>query len=105
MGYTKGPLRISGPSQFDGDYAIVAPGGVIIGEAYARVGRDSHIDAEANARLWAAAPTMYEALLDAEFSLVCLTRRLNAKEENNENLKNVRAAIALAKGANDELDS
>lgn len=55
-------------------------------------------EGKANARLIAAAPAMLEALEDAEFSLVCLTRRLNAKEENNENLQNVRAAIAKAKG-------
>ena len=49
-------------------------------------------------RLRSAAPEMLSALEDAEFSLVCLTRRLGDKEEKNENLRNVRAAIAKAKG-------
>lgn len=103
MGHTKGPLRIIGPSQRgDGDYAIVESGDIIIGEAFYRVNEDAYRDAEANARLWASAPKMFEALLDAEFSLVCYCRRLGVKEEENQNLNNVRAAIALAKGVNDD---
>lgn len=68
MSYSKGPLRISGPSQGggsndgSGDYAIVEPGGIIIGEAFHRVGEDVYRDAEANARLWAKAPDLLVAL-------------------------------------------
>jgi hypothetical protein len=68
MSYTKGPLWISGPSQGKernddgGDYAIVEPGGIIIGEAFHRVGEDAYRDAEANARLWASAPNLLAAL-------------------------------------------
>lgn len=68
MNYTKESLRISGPSlgsgsnDDGGDYAIIEPGGIIVGEAYHRVGESAYRDAEANARLWAAAPDMAEAL-------------------------------------------
>ena len=68
MSYSRGPLRISGPSQAGirrgdgGDYAIVEPGGIIIGEAFHRVGEEGYRDAKANAQLWAIAPKLLEAL-------------------------------------------
>lgn len=66
MTYSKGPLRITGPSQgkdhYSGDYAIIEPGDVIIGGAFRHAGKDGDRDAEANARLWAAAPELLEAL-------------------------------------------
>ena len=50
------------------------------------------------AMLIAVAPEMLEALRDAEYSLVCLIRRLGDEEKNNENLRNVRATIAKVEG-------
>ena len=60
MTHTPGPWTIKGPSEeieYDpgGDYAIVAYDLLVIGEAYGHVGKDNHVDAEANARLIAAA--------------------------------------------------
>lgn len=45
-----------------GDYAIVDSSGAIIGEAIHRVGPTATRPAAANARLWAAAPDLLEAL-------------------------------------------
>ena len=50
-------------------------------------------------RVIAAAPEMLDALEAAEWSMRHLIRRLGDKEEDNENLRNVRAAIAKAKSA------
>jgi hypothetical protein len=67
MSYSR-QLRISGPSVGNtlgdkgGDYAIIEPGGIIIGEAYHCIGEDAYRDAEANARLWAAASDLRAAL-------------------------------------------
>jgi hypothetical protein len=44
-----------------GDCAIIDSDGQIIGEAFQRVSRDSTRPAKANAQLWAAAPSLYEA--------------------------------------------
>ena len=63
--HTPGPLAIQGPS-IDapatrgevGDYAILDADGCIIGEAYRVVGPGTERPAEANARLWAAAPDL-----------------------------------------------
>ena len=49
-------------------------------------------------RVIATAPELLDACEAAEYSLVCLTRRLGADEKKNENLRDVRAAIAKAKG-------
>mgnify|MGYP001563716785 CR=1 FL=1 len=61
--HTPGPLTIHGPSDGKmrglddgGDYAILDADGHIIGEAIRRVGPNEYAAAEANARLWAAAP-------------------------------------------------
>jgi len=68
MSYTKGPLRISGPSQGrepdddGGNYAIIESGGIIIGEAFHCIGKDAYRDARANARLWASAPDLLDEL-------------------------------------------
>ena len=67
MAHSTGPLTIHGPSPgtgpYDdgGDYAIVE-NGKIIGEAIHRVDAAEYVDAEANARLWAAAPRMFDTL-------------------------------------------
>ncbi len=66
-GHTPGPLETKGPAKYipnfsdGGDYGIIAPGDRqvrIIGEAIHKVGKGDYVNAEANARLWAAAPTI-----------------------------------------------
>lgn len=57
----KGPSVVAGRPDKSGDYAIKA-NGYIIGEAFHMVGKGVFVDAEANARLMAAAPKMLEAL-------------------------------------------
>lgn len=63
--YTPGPLTtwVTASQRFDqrGDTAI-RKDGQIIGEAYARSSMDQRWPAEVNARLWAAAPELVEAL-------------------------------------------
>ena len=65
--HAPGPLTVRGPSlgtgQYDdgGDYGIYDSEGIIVGEAYYKVGVEMFRLAEANARLWAAAPDMLEA--------------------------------------------
>jgi len=70
MTHTPGPWDFTGPSPgkmkgYDdgGDYAIIARG--IIAEAFHRIDDDTYADAEANARLIAAAPDLLEALENA----------------------------------------
>ena len=66
--HAPGPLTVRGPSlgtgQYDdgGDYGIYDSEGIIVGEAYYKVGVEMFRPAEANARLWAAAPDMKAAL-------------------------------------------
>ena len=102
MTYTKGPLKITGPSSGDGpdggDYAIYA-GGVIIGEAIHRADEDEYRDAEANARLWAASPELLAALEASE----SLLKRLSVCNRDftrqiDEACKQAHTAIAKAKG-------
>lgn len=105
MTYSKGPLRITGPSQGagpcddSGDYAIVEPGGIIIGEANHRISEYGYRDAEANARLWATAPELLEALKTSE-SLLKRLRVCNRdfEREIDEACEQAHAAIAKTKG-------
>lgn len=104
MTYSKGPLRTSGPSQgkdrYDnGDYAIVEPGGVIIGEAFHHISKDGDRDAEANARLWAVAFDLLEAL-EASESLLKRLRVCNRdfEQEIDKACEQAHAAIAKTKG-------
>lgn len=70
MSHTPSPLTIhlSKATRADmaGDYGIADAHGKIVGEAFRTVGygEENQRPAEANARLWAAAPTMLRALLD-----------------------------------------
>lgn len=67
MTRTPSPLTIKGPSpggtalDDGGDYAILDETRHIIGEAICRVGTATFVDAEANAKLWAASPELLEA--------------------------------------------
>lgn len=104
MTYSKGPLQVVGPSDgkglYDdgGDYAIVeiVESGcrAIIGEANHRVGENEYRDAEANARLWAAASGMLEALKVAIDALGYDRTRQDRLEAQ----KIINAAILKAKG-------
>ena len=77
--HTQGRLQIVGPSEARvdwgptkhdaGDYAIVDEQHHILGEAYARVGTKTIAPAEANARLWSAAPDLLDACEVALFNL------------------------------------
>ena len=79
MAYTQGPLEIVGPSNGKqksiddgGDYAIIKEG-FIIGEAIHLCGQlPSGVpviaDAEANARLWAAAPALLAVVEAVEWA-------------------------------------
>ena len=60
MTYTSGEWKIL-QAEYGKDFAILA-GGLCIAEVFNRVEEDIYIDAEANARLIAAAPAMLEAL-------------------------------------------
>jgi hypothetical protein len=62
MAHTPGPLTIVAANQGNNDFAIVHRGDYIIGEAYEQAGKAIHLDAEANARLWAASPDLLRAL-------------------------------------------
>lgn len=108
MTYTKGPLKITGPSSGDGpyddggDHAIYA-GGVIIGEAIHRADEDEYRDAEANARLWAAAPDLLAACELVEPAIVSLLDELSQTKATDWGLVNdclceVAKAIRKAKG-------
>ena len=76
MKHTLGPWSYKGPSQphnskqpvidSGGDYAIITKDTVIIAEAFRQTDFDTFQDAEANARLIAAAPEMLEALKKAK---------------------------------------
>lgn len=109
MGYSKGPLKVSGPSR-EGDFAIVESGGIIIGEAFHSVGEDAYRDAEANARLWAKAPDLLAALEELEHTLALLlpnVRNNHVEVSVNEDalrhkLQQARAAIAGAKGVEND---
>lgn len=76
MKYTDGPLTVHGPSPgrgaFDdgGDYCIRDQHGKIIGEAIRLVGHGDDRPAEGNAKLWAAAPKMLNALRNIE-AIMC----------------------------------
>ena len=94
--FTKGPLGVEGPatpSKSDptcgGDYAICDTSGLIIGEAWSLTGDRP---ARENALLWAAAPEMYEALVEA-------IKELNdcAIAEHGEPYNNPRFNAILAK--------
>lgn len=95
MTYTKGPLKITGPSpgtgpgDDGGDYAIYESG-VIIGEAIHRADENEYRNAEANARLWAAAPDLLAALVE----LVAVPNKHRPDRVWNE----ARVAIAKATG-------
>jgi hypothetical protein len=100
--HTPGPFRVSGPSHDDldpskcGDYAIVDEQNHIVAECYRLVAVTTELPAEANARLFAAAPTMYEALkwmLDYSRD----SRPAMAQEA----FARAREAIALAEGNKD----
>ena len=99
MTYTKGPLKVTGPScgtgpdDDGGDYAIYESG-VVIGEAIHRVGEDEYRDAEANATLWAAAPGLLKACQVALDALGCDRTRQDRLEAQ----KIINAAIIKAKG-------
>jgi len=66
--HTPGPLRIVGPSpggrpdDDGGDYAIIDKDNELIAETYHHVNYGETRPARANAKLFAAAPLMYEAL-------------------------------------------
>lgn len=68
MGHTLGPLTIKGPSPLvlggltGGDYIVLGSDGHTIGQAYRVTGIESRENAEANARLWAAAPDLLAVL-------------------------------------------
>ena len=90
-GHTPEPLTIKGPSlgRIDngvrhdpGDYAILDADGKIIGEAYSLVdyGKDGTRPAEANARLWAAAPALLSACEAALGTLVELSGLMSESE-------------------------
>lgn len=109
MTYSKG-LRISGPSQNGGgligdggDYAIVEPGGIIVGEAFHHISAYVWRDAEANAQLWAAAPELLDTLM---VSAVLLKRLRGCNRdfinEIDEILEQSHDAIAKAKGKTPE---
>ena len=123
MSYTKGPLRIHGPSPgigpYDdgGDYAIIDEDNLVIGEAIHRVNENAYRDAEANARLWASAPDLLaerDALRDALKKLMTATAALlhalqiegiiNVENEDfpqyvPEAMKQARAALGTAEEA------
>jgi len=113
MSYSKGPLRISGPSQgkgpYDdgGDYAIIEPGSIIIGEAFRRADEDVYRDAEANARLWAKAPDLLAAL-EALYDSVMDLREAASEDAQasawifdytEDAIRQARAALTGARGA------
>ena len=66
MAYTPGPLTISEAEDGSGDWCIVDVNHCI-GEAYHCVAYLAYRDAEANARLWAAAPDLLAALKAVEW--------------------------------------
>lgn len=94
--HTPGPLIINGPSRarvdmsptrhYAGDYAILDVEGEIIGEAYHIVGHGIDRPAQANARLWAAAPALLaaaELLLNDERLGTLVTRALFADDQHH----------------------
>ena len=105
--HTQEPLTIHGPSDgkgpYDdgGDYAIVDPDGKIIGEAIHKVDHTEFRPAEANARLWAAAPDLLAASQRLFEEVGCLS-----ESEKHLGLRAaaewVRVAIAKAKGEANE---
>ena len=58
---TRGPSNGLGPLDDGGDYGIMDAAGKVVGEAYYKVGVAMFRPAEANARLWAAAPDLLAA--------------------------------------------
>lgn len=112
MAHDEGPLTIreGGPEH---DYAIIdAEHGYILGEAYRHVGTSAFKDAEANARLWVAAPDLLAACEDAEQYLEAVYRDAVAREVHNtkeryapqqfaqirDSFDRLRAAVAKARG-------
>ncbi len=102
--HTPGPLTVRGPSpgggsmDDGGDYAILNERGHIVGEAYRKVGRNNfgvtfEADAEANARLWAAAPDLL-AVCEALVSDLTADDRANMGDAYDA----ICAAIAKARG-------
>jgi hypothetical protein len=88
------PKRVGGELGEAGDRGIQTAGGVLLGEAWIECpgpGGTKHImDAQANARLWSAAPDMLEAL---QF---ILPRILGELHPGHPEYKIVVAAIAKA---------
>jgi hypothetical protein len=81
---------------------IYSPAGYAVGDARTHHGRSSTGEQEANARLIAAAPELFEALEDAEFLLRMLAERPEDLGAMRDSLKrcgdDARAALAKAKG-------
>lgn len=111
--HTPSPLtihRAKTPDNVGGfDYAILDANRKVIGETFERVGRDDgYYDerpAEANARLWAAAPDLLTALESAALALEEAAKVLAGScnlpslgEIINGHAERARAAIAKTKG-------
>jgi hypothetical protein len=82
-----------------GDYAIVDGAGFIIGEAINIVGPMEFRPAEANARLWSAAPALLEALLALNYPESdgpCWCPADHNKDYHSNGCEQARAAIAAA---------
>lgn len=103
MKHTPGPWKANGPSPgnikgFDdgGDYAIISGG--IIAEAFHRIDDNTFVDAEANARLIAAAPELLATLKFALAEISDMTTDAFSKGADKEARDRMKQAIAKAEG-------
>ena len=105
--HTPGPLRLKRAKNLSGDFAIADSEGHILAECYAAIRAHNERateEAEANARLYVAAPELLEALrllVDRDTATVGSELRLNFEAHGNAlaALMGARAAIAKATGS------
>jgi hypothetical protein len=107
MGHTLGPFTVCPAKKGqDKDFAVTVGGYYIIGEAYNQIAKDVYADAEANARLWAAAPDLLAACEAFKTAVQNQNVRLQIKQGTWDTVgweivkaaQMMDAAIAAAKG-------
>ena len=107
--WTSGPWEYIASTEHHGPY-VVAPFGGDIADCYTMSNRPIHFQheqADANARLIAAAPDLYEALADMLGAHPPISKRIGgegsparrAQEDQEAAIAKARAALARAKGA------